>query len=116
MARYGVRITGVNNSIMQIGRLSDQIKQDIGDTTEAYARKIANEAAAAAPVRDGLLQNSIETSPTQVAPMTWELGSDLPYAMRQEYEHPTKKGFTRNAVEENRDPYYEKIKRIAEGG
>ena len=116
MARTNIKITGVNASIMRLNKLTAQMEEDIANTTEAYARKIANDAAQAAPEKSGLLKNSISSSPTQVAPMTWELGSDLPYAMRQEFEHRTRKAFMRNSIEDNRDPFYKAIERIAEGG
>lgn len=115
MARSSARITGIDDAIMRLSRLSDQMKEDVSNTTEAYARKIANEAADAAPVRHGFLQNSIASSPTQVDAVTWEFGSDLPYAMRQEYEHATDKGFMRNSIEANRESYYGALRRIAEG-
>ena len=100
---------------MRLSRLADSAKQNVADTTEAYARKIANEAAEAAPELNGYLKNSITSSPTEVAFGLWEFGSDLPYATRQEYEHATKKGFMRNAIEDNRDRYYDAVERAARG-
>lgn len=116
MARISTRITGKNEVIKNLEKLTAQMETDIGDTVEAYARKIANEAAAAAPERTGHLKGSIVESPTQIEPTVWELGSELPYATRQEFEHKTKKAFMRNAIEGNRDPFQKAIERIAEGG
>ena len=116
MARTSVRVTGTNEVARNLEKLTAQMEQSIGNTTEAYARKIANEAADAAPEKTGLLKNTIVSSPTRIEPTIWELGSDLPYATRQEFEHRTKKAFMRNAVENNRDPYTNAIQRIAKGG
>lgn len=116
MARTSVRVTGTNEVVRNLEKLTAQMEQSISNTTEAYARKIANEAAEAAPEKTGALKNSIVSSPTQVEPTLWELGSDLPYATRQEFEHSTKKAFMRNAVENNRGPFTNAIQRITEGG
>lgn len=115
MGRASIRITGIESAITDLSKLTLKMQSEVGNTTEAYARKIANEASQAAPVRHGLLQNSIATSPTKVAPLTWEFGSDLPYAMRQEYEHATKKGFMRNSIEANSEAYMNALERITKG-
>lgn len=94
----------------------DATKDAIDNTVETYARKMAADAAHNAPVRDGFLKNSLASSPQQVTKMTWEFGSDLPYALRQEYEHATRKGFVRKSLWANRDAYRKAvIKRIIEG-
>lgn len=79
--------------------------------TETYTRKMANDSASMAPVKDNVLRPDIAASPRRIGPATWEYGSTLPYARRQEYEHPSKKGFIRKSVWNNRTPYREALKR-----
>mgnify|MGYP000848862745 CR=1 FL=1 len=83
--------------------------RDIDRVTEAYTHKIANDAAVAAPRKTGRLANSIPASVKKEGECMWSLGSDLPYALKQEYEHKTKKGFVRKSVWNNRTPYRNKI-------
>ncbi len=79
--------------------------------TETYARKMANESAGMAPVKDNILAPSIAASPKRVKIAEWEYGSNVIYARRQEYEHATRKGFIRKAVWNNRAPYREALLR-----
>ncbi|MCG7345310.1 hypothetical protein MHZ92_14315 [Sporosarcina sp. ACRSL] len=91
-------------------------EEAVGKTVETYARKMANDAATNAPVKDGFLKNSLASSPQQEAKMTWTFGSDLPYALRQEYEHRSHKGFVRRSIWTNREAYRAALKRrIIEG-
>lgn len=94
----------------------DATKEAVGKTVETYARKMAADAAKNAPIKDGFLKNSLAGSPEQVAQMTWTFGSNLPYALRQEYEHRSHKGFVRKSIWTNREAYRAAIKRrIIEG-
>jgi len=94
----------------------DSTKEAVGKTVETYARKMANDAAHNAPIRDGFLKNSLASSPERVAQMTWTFGSNLPYALRQEYEHRSHKGFVRRSIWANREAYRAALKRrIIEG-
>lgn len=87
--------------------------ETVDKVTETYARKMANEAAAAAPVDQNILAPSIAASPERDKGLkgVWTFGSNVEYARRQEYEHKTKKGFIRKAVWNNRTPYREAILR-----
>jgi len=64
-----------------------------------------------APVKDNILRPNIIASPRRLKLGTWEFGSNLVYARRQEYEHPTKKGFIRKSVWNNRTPYRDAVRR-----
>lgn len=109
-----ISVSGLSEVLSQLD--DAEIARDIGRITETYARKIANESAANAPVDTGRLKNSLASSPKKESETSWTIGSDLPYALRQEYEHRTKKGFTRKAVWDNRTPFREKIaERLSEG-
>jgi hypothetical protein len=83
---------------------------DLDRITEAYARKMANEAAQGAPVDTGRLRNSFPPSVRKESDVHWSFGSDVEYAKVQEYEHRSKKGFVRKAVWDNREAYRNKIK------
>lgn len=88
----------------------------VGNTVEAYARKMAADASHNAPILDGFLKGSLTSSPEPIDKTTWMFGSDLPYALRQEYEHASKKGFVRRAIWSNRTAYRDALKRrIIEG-
>lgn len=84
---------------------SSDVQKDVQNITEAYTRKMANDAANNAPIETGLLKETLVSSPQQVSEYVWEFGSELPYATRQEYENATKKAFVRNSVAVN-EPLY----------
>ena len=117
--KLNVKVTGLDDVLRKLDKqLGQQAVDDLDKITEAYARKMANESAEMAPIKDGLLRNSIASSPQVSDDDThvWEYGSNLPYATRQEYEHKTNKGFVRKAVWNNREKYRAAIKkRITRG-
>lgn len=109
-----VNITGLNELITELNGMVDATAiADVDGITEAYARKMAEESAALAPIDLGGLKGSIASSPQEADDdvHVWEWGSNLPYATRMEYEHPTRKGFVRKAVWDNRAKYRDAIKR-----
>src|SRR5690625_6470646 len=85
-------------------------KYRVEKVTENNTRKMENDAGQAATVRDNILRPDIITSPRRLKLGTWEFGSSLPYARRQEYEHATKRGFIRKSVWNNREGYREKLR------
>ena len=89
------------------------VLDNVDKVTETYTRKMANESAGMAPVKDNLLAPSIAASPQRVSGEkgVWEYGSNIEYARRQEYENKTHKGFIRKSVWNNREPYREAVKR-----
>lgn len=107
-----VSVSGIDDVVRRLDRLANaQLTTDLGNITEAYARKMANESAGMAPLDSGALKNSIASSPQKVDELTWEYGSNLPYATRQEYEHSTHSAFIRNAVWNNEEAYAKAIKK-----
>jgi hypothetical protein len=105
-----VRVMGVDEVLKALGeQAARELAQQIDADVERAARQMANEAANNAPVDTGKLSSSIPKTVNRVEPMTWEFGSDVEYATRQEYEHKTKKGFFRKAVWNNREPLRKKI-------
>ena len=117
--KLNVKVTGLDDVLRKLEKqLGQQAVDDLDKITEAYARQMANESAGMAPIKDGLLRNSIASSPQQSDEDThvWEYGSNLPYATRQEYEHKTNKAFIRKSVWNNREKYRAAIKkRITRG-
>ena len=102
-----IRIQGLNRVLSSLEY--DDLVRDVANTTEAYTRKAANEAAEMAPVKDGILRNSIVASPEQIDETHWQYGSNVAYARKQEYENKTHKAFIRKSVWNNEEPYREKI-------
>ena len=102
-----VKVDGIDDVLRQFGKWTGQAyAKEIDKVSETYARKMARESAAKAPILDGFLKGSIATSPQPGDKLgEWTYGSDLPYARRQEYEHRSKKAFIREVVWNNRDKY-----------
>lgn len=117
--KLNVSVKGLDDVLRKLEKqLGKEAEGDLDKITEAYARKMAAEAAEMAPLKDGFLKNSIASSPQQSDDdiHTWEYGSNLPYATRQEYEHKSRKGFIRKSVWNNREKYRAAIKkRITRG-
>lgn len=105
--RVRIDVDGVTQVVRSLEY--EGLVRDIGNTTEAYTRKMANESANFAPVKTGKLRNSIVSSPEEIDQTTWEYGSDVPYAEIQEYTNKTHKAFVRKSVWNNELPYTEKI-------
>lgn len=116
---FDVKAVGLDAVMKRFKHMADAATQEaVGKTVETYARKMAADAAANAPVRDSFLKNSLASSPApdKKSPMTWTFGSNLPYARRQEYEHKSHKGFVRRSIWANREAYRAALKRrIIEG-
>ena len=96
---------------VKVQGLDAVLKDFSAKVTETYTRKMANESAAMAPVLSGDLRASIAASPRRLKLATWEFGSSLPYARRQEYEHASRKGFIRKSVWRNRNDYQAAVRR-----
>lgn len=116
--KFNVKVSGIDKVLRKLDRhMGDEAVSDVDKITEAYARKMANESSEMAPVKDGLLKNSIASSPQPSDELhVWEYGSNLPYATKQEYTHPTQKAFIRKPVWNNREKYRDAVlKRITKG-
>lgn len=112
-----VKVSGIDETLKQFGKWTGQAyAKDIDKVSETYARKMAKESAAKAPIapapEGGSLRASIAESPQPGETLgEWTYGSDLPYARRQEYEHKSRKGFIREVVWNNRDKYREAVRK-----
>lgn len=106
-----VKMQGIDSVMNKFTLKAIQAQGAADKVTETYTRKMANESASLAPKDTGDLISSITASPRRLQPSTWEYGSELPYARRQEYEHASKKGFIRKSVWNNRTPYRDALKR-----
>ena len=109
--RINVKVTGLDAVMRDFSEKGVQVQRRAEKVTETYARKMANESGAMAPVDSGDLRASILASPRQIAPITWEFGSGLAYARRQEYEHVSHRGFIRKSVWQNRNDYRAALRR-----
>lgn len=107
-----ISMPGLANVIRTFDALAgNAVLNDIDRITETYARKMAEESAALAPVDTAALRNSIASSPQESAvEHIWEYGSNLPYALKMEYLHPTNKAYIRKSVWNNRQKYRDAIK------
>ncbi len=108
--KLGINVKGIDKVINEFSVRGVAAQHRADKVTEAFTRKIANESAEMAPVDTSDLKNSILASPERLYLAEWQFGSRLPYANRQEYEHPSKKGFIRKAVWNNRDEYRKKLR------
>ena len=106
-----VKVQGLNEVMKDFSLAGVKAQGRADKVTETYARKMANEAGARAPVDTGDLRANLIASPNRVKAGTWEFGGTLPYTRRQEYEHHSKKGFIRKSVWDNRNDYRDALKR-----
>lgn len=109
--RINVKVSGLDAVMKDFSEKGIQAQYRADKVTETYTRKMANESAAMAPVLSGDLRASIAASPRRLKLATWEFGSSLPYARRQEYEHASRKGFIRKSVWRNRNDYRAAVRR-----
>ena len=117
MAR-GLEIIGLDAVMSKFEKMGgSQTISDVDRVTETYARKMASEAALNAPVKTGALKNSLASSPRPAPePHTWQWGSNLPYATRQEFEHRSRKAFVRKAIWNNEKAYKQAVvRRLTKG-
>lgn len=106
-----VSVKGLDDTMRKFTLKGIQAQGNADKITETYARKMANESAKLAPVDSGDLRTSIVASPRRLKLAVWQYGSELPYALRQEYENPSRKGFIRKSVWDNRTPYRDALKK-----
>ena len=109
--KMNVKVQGVDKVINSFGLRGTKARMRADKVTETYTRKTANESGKMAPVDTGDLRASIIASPEKLDDALWQYGSDLDYAVIQEYTHATKKGFIRKAVWNNREDYREALRR-----
>jgi len=106
-----VSVKGLENVMRDFSEKGKRAQGVADKVTETYTRKMANKSGEMAPVKYGDLRASIIASPRRLKLGTWEYGSNLAYARRQEYEHASHKGFIRKSVWNNRTPYRDALRR-----
>lgn len=109
--KFAVKVTGVDEVLQKLGSEgAKELTKRLDDIVEANAIKIVNEAKNNAPYRDGHLKRSIHLY-GRPARLKRTIGSNMPYAQRQEYEHKTHKAYFRKALWNGRTPFREDIRR-----
>jgi hypothetical protein len=93
---FSVNIKGVQEALRKAKGTRADLLKALDSETERAALRVVNEAREDAPRKDGHLKNSIDIY--EESPLTRVVGSDRPYAQRQEYEHKTNRGFFRKAL------------------
>lgn len=97
--RFDVKVKGLEEALKGLNKLSpDSFFTKADNVIEAYVRKMANESADNAPIKDGILVGSIVPSVGRDPKGNWQYGSDVDYAPEQEFENPRKSAFFRNSV------------------
>jgi hypothetical protein len=106
--KFKVKATGMNDLLDAVGRKgARELTKELDDLTGKHALLMVNDAKQNAPYDTGKLQGSIDIYDEELLSRT--IGSDLPYAQRQEYEHKSKKGFFRKAIWRGRQPFRDAI-------
>jgi len=112
MARGGWNVStrGVRDAIRRAGVVRNELVRALDNETDSASMRVVNEARVNAPRLTGQLANSIDIY--EKATMRRVVGSDKPYAQRQEYEHASRKGFFRNALWKERSVFRKNIEKI----
>lgn len=104
-----IKAQGLSEALKKAGKMRGQLHDDADKAVEYTAKKVVNLARERAPRRDGFLKNSIQIMRQYTAPLTRVIGSDRPYARRQEYEHKSRRGYFRKSMFDGRKVLREKI-------
>lgn len=110
---FKVRVN-IAEALAKAKRTNTELDQAVEAEVEKAALRTVNDAATNAPRRDGHLKNSITSSPKRIKAYTWRVGSDRPYAARQEYEHKTNRGFFRKALFNERTRFRDALAKLLE--
>jgi len=109
MPKFMVKATGVEEVLRKLGAEgAREFTKEIDQIVEKHALNIVNNARRNAPIDTGALKNSIDVY--EEGELYRVIGSDRPYAQRQEYENKTKKGYFRKALWNEREPFRKDIK------
>ncbi|GMK47652.1 hypothetical protein PghCCS26_47820 [Paenibacillus glycanilyticus] len=100
MPSVSIKVKGLDTVMRAAKEIPQKLLKELDDETERAALRVVNDARVNAPVLDGFLRNSIKVSGKKKLQRV--VSSDRPYAARQEYEHPTKRGFFRKAIYKER--------------
>lgn len=103
--KFSVKAKGVDRVIQSLGSEGAKaLENKLDKIVEANAIKIVNQAKENAPERDRNLKRSIHLY-GRPAKLKRTIGSNMPYAQRQEYEHKSKRGYFRRALWDGRQPF-----------
>lgn len=109
MPRFSVRANGVEEVLRRLGtRGATVLAEELDTIVEEQALLTVNDAKGHAPIKDGFLKRSIKLYGKPVK-LSRTIGSNRPYAQRQEYEHETHKGYFRKALWSRREPFRKAI-------
>ena len=109
MPKFKVKAQGVNEVLSKLGdEGAAKLIADLDKTVEKQALLTVNDAKENAPYKDGFLKRSIKLYGKPVR-LERTIGSNMPYAQRQEYEHATNKGYFRKALWKRREPFRKAI-------
>lgn len=115
--KFSIKVSGVDEILKVINALGSkaaaELENNLDKIVEANAVKIANEAKVNAPIKDGFLKRSIRLY-GRPARLARTIGSNVPYAQRQEYEHKTHKAYFRKALWNGRATFREDIRKELE--
>ncbi|TCM89603.1 bacteriophage HK97-gp10 putative tail-component [Paenibacillus sp. BK033] len=110
MPTLSFSVKGLDKALKSAKEIPQKLLKELDDETERAALRVVNDARTNAPVLDGFLRNSIKVSGKKKLQRV--VSSDRPYARRQEYEHPTKRGFFRKAMYKERITFREAIEDV----
>ncbi|MFC3344984.1 HK97 gp10 family phage protein [Paenibacillus abyssi] len=92
------KITGLREMRGQSREISKEFERQIDNEVEKAALRVVNGAREEAPRDTGQLANSISVVDAETKMFERTVGTDLPYAAIQEFEHATKRGFLRKSL------------------
>jgi Bacteriophage HK97-gp10, putative tail-component len=106
--KFKIKAQGVEEVLRKLGaKGAQEFAKEIDQIVEEHALNIVNNARHNAPIDTSALKNSIDIY--EEGELYRVVGSDRPYAQRQEYEHATKKGYFRKALWNEREPFRKDI-------
>lgn len=111
MPNLRISARGLDAALRSAREIPLELIDALDDETERAALRVINDARENAPRLDGALKNSIRMYGRDVK-LKRTIGSDRPYAQRQEYEHATKRGFFRKALYRERNTFRAAIERV----
>lgn len=110
MPKVNIKARGIGKALESATEIPKELLEALDEETERAALNVVNDARINAPRDTGALKNSIKVY--EKRKLVRVIGSDRPYAQRQEYEHATKRGFFRKALYKERDPFRKAIERV----
>jgi len=107
--KFSVKANGVEAVLRKLGSEgAKRLADDLDIVVEKQALMTVNDAKNNAPQKDGNLKRSIKLYGKPVK-LSRTIGSNMPYAQRQEYEHKSRKGYFRKALWKRREPFRKAI-------